>query len=767
MRSGKFQCIANLLRSCRDKRSHLSGKILHGFIVRTGVSSDTYLCNRLVDLYVECGDGDYARKVFRQMPVKDIYSWNTWLAYICRNGDLQEACQLFDEMPQRDVVSWNNLISALVRNGCEERALIVYERLVSEGFLPTRFTLASVLSACGKLLDDVSGKICHGTAVKIGLCKNIFVGNSLLSMYAKCGLMLDYGVCVFEDLSEPNEVSFTAVVAGLARENRVLEAVKMFRLMYEKGVRTDSVCLSNVLNVCAHGECDDWRDETCHNLLGKQIHCLVLKHGFLRDLYLNNSLLEIYAKDKSMDYAEQIFSEMSELNVVSWNIMIAGFGQEFRSDKSVEYLERMRDSGFEPNEVTYINALGACFRSENIETGRRIFDSMQNPSVGAWNAMLSGYSKYEYYEEAINFFRQMQFWNLKPDRITLSVILSSCARTRFLEGGKQVQAVSLKIELSTNCHIVSGLIAVYAECGKIEVSERIFDHIIEMDVTCWNSMIAGLARNARDMKALMLFKKMFQIRVYPNETSYSTVLGSCSRLSSLLHGRLCHGQIVKNGYLTDPFVGTALTNMYCKCGEVDSAREIFDTVSRKHMIIWNEMIHGYAQNGRGHEAVHLYTEMIASGEKPDMVTFVSVLTACSHSGLVEMGLEIFNSMGGDHGMEPELDHYICIIDCLGRAGRLKEAEILAENAPYRNSHVMWELLLSSCRIHGNVSLAKRVADKLMRLDPQNSAPYVLLGNTYSSLRQWDEAAALQGLMNKNRVLKNPGISRITNIGDRI
>lgn len=768
MRSGSNRYVANLLRFCREKKCKLSGKIIHGFVVRTGLYSDVYICNRLLDFYFECGgDGDCARKVFYEMPVRDVYSWNAFLTFSCKVGNLREACEVFDGMPERDVVSWNNMISVLVRNGFEEKGLVVYERMVSQGFLPSRFTLASVLSACSKLTDGFTGMRCHGIAVKTGLDKNIFVGNALLSVYAKCGLMVDYGVRVFECISEPNEVSFTAVINGLARENKVLEAVRMFRSMCEKGVQVDSVCLSNILSISAPGEECDSSSETYRNVLGTQIHSLALRLGFVGDLHLNNSLLEIYAKNRDMNGAELIFAEMPEVNVVSWNIMIAGSGQEYRSDKSIEYLQRMRDSGFEPNEVTCISVLGACFRSGDVETGRRIFSSLPHPSVCSWNAMLSGYSKYEHYEEAINHFRQMQFQNLKPDRTTLSVILSSCARLRFLEGGKQIHGVAIRTNISNNSRIVSGLIAVYLECEKMEISVCIFDDSVnELDIACWNSMIAGLRCNSLDTKALMLFRRMHQTGVlFPNETSYATVLNSCSRLCSLLHGRQFHGQVVKSGYVSDSFVETALTDMYCKCGEIDSARRFFDTVLRKNTVIWNEMIHGYAHNGRGDEAVILYRQMISAGEKPDGITFVSVLTACSHSGLVETGLEILSSMQRDHGVEPELDHYICIVDCLGRAGRLEDAETLAEATPYKSSSVLWEILLSSCRVHGNVGMARRVAEKLMRLDPQNSAAYVLLSNTYSSMRQWDDAAALQGLIKKNRVHKTPGLSWITESND--
>ncbi|KAK9267908.1 hypothetical protein L1049_010345 [Liquidambar formosana] len=755
--------LANLLQSCIDKKAHLAGKLLHAHILRTGLFFiDTFLSNRLLEFYSKCGNMNSSRRVFDKMPRKDIYSWNAILGAYCKANKLEDAHAVFVQMPERNTVSWNTLISALARSGFEKNALNAYYEMNWEGFMPTHFTLASVFSACGALVDVECGRGCHGIAIKIGLDKNMYVGNALLCMYTKCRLMGD-AIKAFEDIPEPNEVSFTAMMGGLAETDEVEEALKMFMLMHRSRICIDSVSLSAVLGVCAREGCGesglhDQCDRFSCNVHGQQVHGLTLKLGFERDLHLSNSMLDMYAKNGDMESSEMIFANMPDVSVVSWNVMIAGYGQRYQSQKAIEYLQRMQYSGFKPDEVTNINMLAACVKSGDIETGRKIFDSMSCPSLSSWNAILSGYFQDGNHKEAIKLFREMQFRHVQPDRTTFAIILSSCAGMGLLEGGKQVHAASQRASSHMDIYVASGLIGMYSKCGNTEMAKLIFDRMTELDTVCWNSMMAGFSLNSLDKEAFIFFEEMRKKGIYPTQFSYATVLSCCAKLSSLSQGRQVHGQIEKDGYINDVFVGSALIDMYSKCGYVDGARQFFDMMSCKNTVTWNEMIYGYAQNGRGDEAVRLYEDMIKSGQRPDGITFVAVLTACSHSGLVDEGIEIFNSMQLEHGVEPLLDHYTCIIDSLGRAGRFCEAEALLDKMPYKDDPIIWEVLLSSCRVHANVSLARRAAEELFRLDPHNSASYVLLANIYASLGRWDDARAVRELMSDKQVIKNPGYS---------
>lgn len=759
---GTTSSLSNLLQSCINNKAYVAGKLLHARILRTGVFSNVYFSNRLVELYSKCDQVVAARYIFDKIPERNIYSWHAMLSAYCNKNQLENANQLFDQMPERNSVSWNMIISALVQNGFEKRALETYSMMSLGGFMPSRFTLASVLRACGDLADKIYGEKCQAVAVKVGLYKNVYVGNSLLAMYAKCRCVGE-ALKAFWDLVEPNEVSFTALMGALVEMDRLEEAFHVFKLMLRSRIRIDTVSLSSVLGVCKRGEtCElvviSEDNRGLHHLHGKQIHGLVIKLGFEKDLDLSNSLLDMYAKRGEMDSAEVVFNNLSDVSVVSWNIMIGGFGQKNEKERVFDYVERMLCCGFKPDDITYINILVACNRCGDVENGRWIFDRMVCPSLSSWNCMLSGYAKNGNHKEAIELFRDMQFCSVRPDRSTLAVVFSSCSALGHLEGGKQVHGVSIKSTLHMDTFVASGTIGMYSKCSKMTLAKRVFDGLPHVDVVCWNSIIAGLSFNSMDEEAFTLFIQILRMGRYCTEFSYATILSCCSKLSSLSQGRQVHAVMVKDGYATDVFVGSSLVDMYSKCGDVDGARKFFDSMPFKNTVIWNEMLHGYAQNGRGEEAFNLYGQMLLSGAKPDEITFIAVLTACSHSGLVDVGIQIFNSMKDEHGVEPLLDHYTCLIDSLGRAGRFNDLEALIEKTPYKNDPIVWEVLLSSCRVHNNVSLARRSADELFSLDPKNSAPYVLLANMYASLGRWNDANNVREMMIERQVTKDPGSS---------
>ncbi|KAF1861302.1 hypothetical protein Lal_00014028 [Lupinus albus] len=761
----KTSKLANLVQLCIKNKSHLDGKVLHARTFRHSLFSDTFLSNLLIALYSNCDNIAYAHKVFDKIPQKNIFSWNAILSAYCKNTHLKDACNLFLQMPVRNTVSLNTIISTMVRAGYERQALDAYDTMMLEGVKPSHITFATVFSACGSLLDAECGRRYHGVVVKLGLDSNIYVVNALLCVYAKCGRTRD-ALRVFSDIAEPNEVTFTTMMGGLAQTNQVGDASEMFRLMLRKGIRVDSVSLSSVLNVCAKGgfgeRGDGFYDQSqsfSYFAQGKHIHALSVKLGFESDLHLSNSLLDMYSKTGDMDSAENIFVNLSKHSVVSWNIMIAGYGNKCNSKKAAEYLQRMQCGGFEPDDVTYINMLAACVRSGDVRTGRQIFDCMPCPSLTSWNAILSVYNQNADHKGAVKLFRKMQFQCQHPDRTSLAIILSSCAELVLLEAGKQVHAASMRFGFYDDVYVSSGLINVYSKCGKIELSKHVFNEVPELDVVCWNSMIAGFSINSLDNDAFSFFKLMRKFGFVPSEFSFATIVSSCAKLSSLFQGEQIHAQIIKDGYLDDIYVGSSLIEMYCKCGDVDRARCYFDTMPHKNAVTWNKMIHGYAQNGYGDEAVCLFKDMISLGDKPDDITFIAVLTACSHSALVDEGVQIFNSMVQNFAVVPKLDHYTCIIDCLSRAGRFHEVEVILDAMPCKDDPIVWEVVLSSCRIHANLRLAKRAAEELFRLDPQNSASYVLLANMYSSMGRWDEARVVRDLMSDNQIRKDPGYSR--------
>ncbi|KAK9160237.1 hypothetical protein Syun_006578 [Stephania yunnanensis] len=754
--------LANLLQTCIDHKAHLAGKLIHSQILRNGFFSDIYLSNRLIELYSKCGSLGSARKAFDKMPKRNIYSWNAIVGAYCKVGSLEDAYDLFVEMPERTVVSWNTVIGALAKNGHEGRAVDLYKTMIWEGFEPTHFTFASVLSAYGSLGNVRRGRICHGLVVKVGLDSNLYVGNAIVGMYVKNGSVRD-AIRGFGELSEPNEVSFTTIIDGLEQTDQVPDALNMFSKMHRNGIRIDAVAFSSIVGVCARGNFGELgSSDECQRVssyrFGLQAHGLATKLGVEPDLHFCNSLLDMYAKHGKMDLAEIVFANLPEVSVVSWNILIAGYGQEGQGEKALELLQWMYLQGFEPDEVTFVGMLGASIKCGDIETARRMFDKISAPSVSSWNAMLSGYSQKGNDGVAIELFRKMQFQCVRPDQNTIPVILNSCAGIRLLKCGKQVHAASIRESLHRDVFVASGLVDMYSKCGDLHKAKLIFDRIPERDIVCWNSMISGLTFHSHDWDAIALFKQMLEKGMGPTQFTYASIGSSCATLGALSLGKQIHAHLVKSGYTNEVYVGTALIDLYSKCGNADEAQQFFDGMNVKNVVSWNEMIHGSAQNGRGDKAVEFFEEMIRSGVKPDGITFTVVLTACSHSGLVDEGMRIFKSMEQQHMVQPMAEHYTCIIDTLGRAGRFDEAEMLIDNMPYQDEPILWEVLLSACRVHANVNLGRRAAEQLFRLDPHNPSPYVLLSNIYAALERWDDASAVRKLMSGKGVVKHPAYS---------
>ncbi|XP_026423695.1 pentatricopeptide repeat-containing protein At4g20770-like [Papaver somniferum] len=757
----KVTYIANLLQSCIDKKSHITNKILHCQILRNGLFGDIFLSNRLIETYSVCKNLESAQKVFDKMPSRNVYTWNAMVGGLSKAGKAEDAYDVFVKMPERNDVSYITVIDALVRNGYGEKALELYGLMRRQGFVASHFTLTSVLSACGSLVEgEEEGRKCHGYVIKVGLNCNVYVENALVGMYAKCGSIVN-AIRAFDDMSYPNEVSFTALMGGLAQTDRFDEALEMFVKMHKKGIRIDPIAFSSIIGICAKRESCFPNENSVfssRNFYGQGVHSLIMKVGFETNLHVANSLIDMYAKHGDMVNAEMLFASLAVTNVVSWNVLIAGYGLQGKVDKALEMVLLMGCHGLEPDEVTYVNALSACVKSGDLETGRQMFGKLSNPSITSWNAIVSGYSQLGNYGEAINLFREMQFLNTRPDRTTIASILSSCTGMGLLEYGKQVHAFSIKQNLHGDIFVSSGLVDMYSKCGNIKTAIYIFNRMPERDIVCWNSMITGLSLHSFNPEAFTIFKQMRKSGMIPTEFSYASVLNSCSGLASLSQGKQVHAQITKDGYTNNIFVGSALIDVYSKCGDVDGARIFFDNMLSRSIVAWNEMIHGYAQNGYGDEAVKLFEDLIRSSEKPDSITYIAVLTACSHSGLADMGMEILDSM--QRNVEPLVGHYTCVIDCLGRAGRFVEAEVLIDKMPYKNHPIIWEVLLSSCRVHANVNLARRAAEQLFKLDPQNSAPYVLLSNLYASLGRWDDASAVRQLMCERGIEKNPGYSWI-------
>ncbi|CAA6657982.1 unnamed protein product [Spirodela intermedia] len=575
-------------------------------------------------------------------------------------------------------------------------------------------------------------------------------------MYSKCGGS-STAVRIFNGLRRPNEVAFTAMMGGLVKDGSMAEALLLFSNMRKKGIHVDSVAVSCVLGACTRIAAE----ERC--FFGRQVHALVTKSAFDSDIHVGNSLVDFYAKSGDIGDAQKAFTSMHERNNVSWNILIAGYGNQGEIEKVKHLIDQMQALGFKPDEVTRASQLSACAKSGDVDSARQVFDRMPSPSLTSWNTILSIYSQREMHLEALELFKKMQQLSGVPfDRTTIAVALSACSGTGLLPFGKQIHGASTRRFLHGDLFVSSGLVDMYSKCGLIGLARQVFDRMPERDVVSWNSMIASLALHSCCREAFHLFHQMLAAGFRPTEYSYASVISSSARLSSLSQGRQLHGQTLKDGLCNDVFVGSSLIDMYAKCGGVEEARVFFDHMPSRNIVSWNEMIHGYAQNGGGGAAVELFEEMLQRGGevRPDGVTLIAVLTGCSNSGMVDKATELLHSMERDLDLVPLADHYACAVDALARAGRFSEVRALIQKMPHEEDPIIWEVLLSACRVHGEEEMGRFAAERLFRLDPVNPSPYVLLSNIYAANGRWDQVAAIRRKMVDRGVAKNRGYSWI-------
>jgi pentatricopeptide repeat protein len=428
---------------------------------------------------------------------------------------------------------------------------------------------------------------------------------------------------------------------------------------------------------------------------------------------------------------------------------------------------------------------------KRIEDARQVFDKMPERDVVTWTAMIGGYGQSGQEEHALRLFIQTLDFGVKPNQYTFGSVISACARLEVLEEGKQVHGYTIKIGLDTNAFVGSALVDMYAKCGSIDDARKVFNKMPEQNVVAstamvtgyvknerveeaselfwrmpernvisWNAMIAGYAQNGHNEEALELFSQMRCSGNVPNQNTFPSVLSACGNLAALGKGKHVHAHIVKKAFKLSVFVGNSLVTMYAKCGNIEDARNMFDRVPERNVVTWNAVISGYAQHGEGKEALLFYEQMQKEGMGPNDVTFLCVLSACNHAGLVDEGCHYFYTMCEDHGIAARAEHYACMVDLLGRSGRLDEAEDFIKKMPLEPDAGLWKSLLGACRIHGNTVLGQHAAEQLFKLGAQHTSTYVLLSNIYAEAGRWDEVAKVRRMMKDRGVKKTPGFSWI-------
>ncbi|KAG8374982.1 hypothetical protein BUALT_Bualt10G0052200 [Buddleja alternifolia] len=813
---------AIVLSACAKLMDVELGKQLHCVVMKIGLEADAYCEGSLIDMYAKCGYLVVAKRIFDDAVDPDTVSWTAMISGFAQvglakeamevfeemqkvgrvpdnvvfvtvlnacvgQGRLEEASHLFSQMPDPNVVAWNVMISGHAKGGNEEEAIRLFKDMIKAGIEPTRSTLGSVLRAIATVANHEYGLQVHCWAVKRGLDSNVYAGSSLVNMYAKCQKM-EAAKGVFDGLEEKNDVIWNALLGGYAQNGHAYEVLGLFVNMRMSGFRSDEYTYTSMLSACACLENLD---------MGRQLHSVIIKNEFGVNLYVQNALVDMYAKCGVLTKARNLFEQISNRDNVSWNAIIVGYVQVEEEEEAFRMFHRMMSEEIAPDEVSLASILSAtanlqdhckgkqvhCFlikyglekglyagsslidmycKCGIVEAATQVFSHMPARSVVCVNALISGLAQLSLCE-AVNILKCMLSDGLRPSEVTFATLLEACSDKVNLYVGRQIHCFILKLGLSFIDEFLSvSLLGMYMSARENVDAINLFSELPHLKSTImWTVLISGSTQNDCCEEALLWYHEMRIHNVMPDQATFASVLRACSVLASLEDGRKIHSLIFRIGFDKDELTGSVLVDMYAKCGDMKSSAQVFrEMISKNDVISWNSMIVGYAKNGYAKKALDIFHEMKRASVKPDEVTFLGVLTACSHAGLVSEGREMYDNMINLYGVHPRVDHCACMIDLFGRWGFLGEAEKFIDNLDFEPDSMIWATYLSACRLHGDNIRGQQAAEKLIELEPQNSSPYVLLSHIHAASGNWDSVNSVRKKMTEKGVKKFQGSSKI-------
>ncbi|KAE8704809.1 Pentatricopeptide repeat-containing protein [Hibiscus syriacus] len=459
---------------------------------------------------------------------------------------------------------------------------------------------------------------------------------------------------------------------------------------------------------------------------GKTVHKHMKISGFLPGVVICNRLLDMYAKCGSLSDAQNLFDEMGERDLCSWNTLIYGY-----------------------------------VRMGMLKEAKKLFDETPERDNFSWTAMISGYVRFDKPKEALELYRMKEMSLLsKLNKFTVSSVLAASAAMGCLLIGKEIHGRITRAGLDMDDVVWSALMDMYGKCGSIAEARTVFDKLVDRDIVAWTAMIDRYFMDGRRAEGFELFRRLMESGIRPNEFTFAGVLNACADDAAGEIGKQVHGYMTRIYFNPLSFAASALVHMYSKCGNVENAKRVFNGMPQPDLVSWTSLINGYAQNGQPDEALEYFDLLLKSNTKLDHITFVGVLSACTHAGLVDKGLEYFHSIKDIHGLTHTADHYACIIDLLARSGRFWEAENIINKMPMKPDKFLWASLLGGCRIHGNLELAEKSAKALFEIEPENPATYVTMANIYATAGRWEEVSNIRKLMDDKGVVKKPGLSWI-------
>lgn len=479
-----------------------------------------------------------------------------------------------------------------------------------------------------------------------------------------------------------------------------------------------------------------------------------------------NHVIQRLCKKGELKRALRVLSQEPDPTQRTYELLILSCAHQDSLSDGLHVHRHLLENGFDQDPFLATKLINMYSELEAIENARKVFDETRNRTIYVWNALFRALTMAGHGNEVIDLYRTMNRVGIPSDRFTYTFVLKACVAAErvlwLLKKGREIHAHILRHGYEGHVHIMTTLVDMYARFGCVKCARIVFGEMPEKNVVSWSAMIACYAKNGMPFDALELFREMMlKTRdLLPNSVTMVSVLQACAALAAFEQGRLIHGYVLRRGLDSILPVISSLVTMYARCGKLDRAQQVFDKMDERDVVSWNSLISSYGVHGFGEKAIQVFNEMIISGISPSPISFVSVLGACSHAGLVEDGKMMFDSMVREHRIFPSVEHYACMVDLLGRANRLDEAAKIIEEMRIEPGPKVWGSLLGSCRIHCNVELAERASARLFELEPTNAGNYVLLADIYTEAKMWDEVRRVKKLLEARRLQKVSGRSWI-------
>lgn len=670
--------------------------------------------------------------------------------YLVSSGRLAAAGKLLDQMPEKNTLYFRFL----------------YRLEHHLNYLATSGRLA--VAAARKVLDQIPEK----NTLYLTFLNSIILGYS-----RSCDLAA--AKALFSAAAHRNAKTWTIMMSTPPADGRGSDAVSLFRDMLREGDAPDHVTITTVLN--APG---------CNVA---PLHLVVTKLAFDTNVVVCNTLLDAYCKQGFIAAARRVFLEMPHRDTITYNVMITGCSREGLYSEALELFAAMRRESVNTSHFTFSSLLTVATGMVDLYLGRQIhglfvranpshnvfvnnalldfyskcdclgdleqlFDEMPQRDNISYNVMISAYSWNQCSGMALQLFREMQTLSFDRHTLPFASLLSVAGALPDIKIGRQIHAQLILLGLTLEDFMGNALIDMYSKCGMLDAAKTIFANKSDKTAISWTALITGCVQNGQHEEALQLFCNMRRAGLSPDRATCSSIIKSSSSLGMIGIGRQLHAYLTTSGHMSSVFSGSALLDMYAKCGCLDEAIRTFNEMPEKNSITWNAVISAYAQYGQAKNAIRMFDSMLHCGFCPDPVTFLSVLAACSHNGLAEECMKYFNLMRYYNSMSPWKEHYSCVIDALGRAGCFDKIQKVLDEMPFEADPVIWSSILHSCRIYGNQDLATVAAEKLFTMVPTDATAYVILSNIYAKAGNWEGAARVKKIMRDRGVRKESGNS---------